>query len=62
MPDSRQERVNKLREAYEGYFAMFRQFGAHAANPATLDHVVGDNEKRSEVALKMALAELVRPV
>jgi hypothetical protein len=62
MADGRQERVNRLREAYESYYAHFRGTGAHANDPATFDYAVSDDKKKSEVALKMALAEIIRPV
>jgi hypothetical protein len=62
MVDGRQDRVNRLKEAYEGYYALLRGMGTHADHPATFDYVVSDDKKRSEVALRMALAEVLRPV
>jgi len=62
MADGRLERVMRLKEAYEGYYAHLRGFGEHATNPAAFDYVVLDNKKKSEVALKLALVEVLRPV
>ena len=62
MVDGRQERVGRLAEAYKGYFAQLGTFGSNRGDPTALDFVAFDNKTRSELALKLALVEIVRPV
>jgi len=60
--NDRQARVNRLKEAYEGHFAHLRTLGAEADNPGSFGYVVKDDRMRSEVALKLAFAELLRAI
>jgi hypothetical protein len=62
MAESRQDRVNRLKEAYEGYFSHLRSIGAGTNDPSSLGYVIHDDKTRSEVALKLALHEIARPI
>lgn len=62
MVDERRVRANKLKEAYEEYYQLLTSMTtAGSRDLMRFDAVVGDAKTRSDIALKMALAELIRP-
>jgi len=61
-PNDRQARVNRLKEANEGHCSHLRVVGTDSESPASFGYVVRDDKLRSEVALKLDLAELLRAI
>jgi hypothetical protein len=66
MPDpARQGRVQKLREAYDGYFAHLRLLKSQIhgdASSQSLARLLEDDVKVAELAMKLAIAEITAPV
>lgn len=59
MQPDRQTNANKVREAYEAYFAFLQaKRGGVSTGLAFFDSVVADSKNLSDVALRMAIAEV----